>query len=332
MKIRGLKTVRYATRWLRSRIGRSALILGYHRVTETAIDPFGICVSPDHFAGQLDALCQMANVVDLDTVRRGLHSGNLPRRAVAVTFDDGYQDNLTTALPLLAARNIPATVFVVSGALGQEFWWDRLARLIFETAVLPHTLNLQIGSEYLNWSVMDDQYITWRQQNLSPRRHLFQQLYELLMHWWEERPLILAQLQTWAENTGTISDVTSRALTPDELRILANHHQIAIGAHTVTHPPLTKLSLTTQQEEIRSCKTSLEVLLEQPVSFFSYPHGDSLPATQHLVQKAGYNLACTSTNNVARPHSDLFNLPRFWPPDLDSDNFARWLRLWLERP
>jgi peptidoglycan/xylan/chitin deacetylase (PgdA/CDA1 family) len=332
MRIRGLKTARRAARWLRSRAGRSALILGYHRVATTTIDPFGICVSPDHFDGQLDALRQMADVIDLNTLRQGLQSGNLPKRAVAVTFDDGYQDNLTTALPLLAAQNIPATVFVVSGVLGQEFWWDRLARLIFETAVLPDTLTLQIGGEILNWSVMDDRYITWRKRNLSPRRRLFQRLYELLGQWEEQRPFILAQLQTWVESTGTVSDVTNRALTPDELTTLANHHHITIGAHTVTHPTLSKLPLTAQQEEIQSSKTSLEALLEQPVSFFSYPHGDSPPATQHLVQKAGYNLACTSMNNVARPHGDLFALPRFWPPDIDGDNFTRWLRLWLERP
>ena len=52
--------------------------------------------------------------------------------AAAVTFDDGYQDNLDNAAPALAAAGVPATLFVATGhvAEGQGFWWDEVERLL----------------------------------------------------------------------------------------------------------------------------------------------------------------------------------------------------------
>ncbi|MFO7679733.1 MAG: polysaccharide deacetylase family protein [Chloroflexota bacterium] len=331
MKVRGLKTIRRGTTWLRGRFGRSALILGYHRVAETAVDPFNIAIHPDHFAQQLDALRQMADVVDLETLRCGLQSGNLPRRTVAVTFDDGYQDNLTAALPLLAARNLPATLFAISGAPGQVLWWEELGRLILETAVLPDSLSLQIGGQPFTWEVTDSRYATARKPAILPRRHLFQQLYGLLGRWREERPLLLTQLQTWAFSAGSTPPTAARALTHDELKSMAAHPLITIGAHTVSHPQLSTLPPAAQREEIEGSKTSLEAVLNQPVSFFSFPHGDCPPVARVLVQEAGYTLACTSVPDVVRPHSDLYSVPRFWPTDTDGATFARWLRRWLER-
>jgi peptidoglycan/xylan/chitin deacetylase (PgdA/CDA1 family) len=332
MRVPGVKTVRRAATWLRGRFGRSALILGYHRVAETAVDPFNLCVSPAHFAEQLDALRRKANVVTLETVRLGLQTGDLPRRGVAITFDDGYQDNLTMALPLLAARELPATLFIVSGVLGQPFWWDELGRLVFGTAVLPEKLNLQVGNNSLTWSSLDERYITRRKQGPSPRHDLFQQLYELLGRCAVDRPSLLSQLQTWAESgAGPAAPPAIPNLTPEELREMATHPLITIGAHTVSHPHLSALPATALREEIMASKSGLEALLNRPVSFFSYPHGDSPPAARQLVQKAGYHLACTSKLNVVRPGSDPFALPRLWPTDMDGERFERWLELWLER-
>jgi peptidoglycan/xylan/chitin deacetylase (PgdA/CDA1 family) len=332
MRVPGVKTARHAATWLRGRFGRSALILGYHRVAETAVDPFNLCVSPAHFAEHLDILRQITNVVDLEALQLGLQTGDLPRRAVAITFDDGYQDNLTTALPLLAAHELPATLFVIAGALGRPFWWDELSRLVFGTAVLPEALTLQIGNRSLTWSSVGERYITWRKQSLSPRQDLFQQLYGQLRQDVEDRTSLVSQLQTWAASSGgPPAPPAPPTLTPDELKSLAAHPLITIGAHTITHPQLSKLLPATQSEEIQGSKTSLETLLNQPVTYFSYPHGDNPPATRRIVQNVGYHLACTSEYNVVRPSSNLFALPRLWPANVDGDRFGRWLSWWLER-
>lgn len=152
MRVPGLKSLRRTASWLYSRVADFVLILGYHRVAQTTCDPLELCVSPDNFAEQLDVLRRRTDVIDLNSLERGFRSGKLPRRTVAITFDDGYQDILQTARPLLAKRDMPCTVFAVTGALGQEFWWDSLSRIIYTPATLPEKLTIKIGTDTLAWT------------------------------------------------------------------------------------------------------------------------------------------------------------------------------------
>ncbi len=84
----------------------------YHRVNRLQPDPWTLCVSPEHFAEQLQVVRSLS-----------------PRPCL--TFDDGYADNLHNALPLLEKYDVPACFFITSGAIGlrTEMWWDALDRL-----------------------------------------------------------------------------------------------------------------------------------------------------------------------------------------------------------
>lgn len=124
MKIPGVKTLRLAVSWLASRYKGGALILGYHRVATAERDPYRLCVRPQYFEEQLAVLQRVAQPLSLAELYCALGDNRLPRRAVALTFDDGYADFLHEALPLLNSYQIPATVFVVSGCLGGSFWWE----------------------------------------------------------------------------------------------------------------------------------------------------------------------------------------------------------------
>jgi peptidoglycan/xylan/chitin deacetylase (PgdA/CDA1 family) len=125
MRIPGWKTVRQSGRWLRSRLMPGALILGYHRVADLQSDPHGLAVSVHHFAEQVEVLSRLAHPMSLAQLVAHVKAGTVPPQAVALTFDDGYADVLYQALPLLERYQIPATVFVVSGCLGEPFWWER---------------------------------------------------------------------------------------------------------------------------------------------------------------------------------------------------------------
>jgi peptidoglycan/xylan/chitin deacetylase (PgdA/CDA1 family) len=329
MRLPGWKMARGAAQWLHSRMTNFVLILGYHRVAETAVDPYDLCVRPDHFAEQMDVLRRQATVVNLDAITDGLKSGRFPRRAVAITFDDGYLDNLQMAKPLLAANSIPATVFVVSGSLGQEFWWDRLARLVFGPAILPDSLSIDMDGAPFAWSITDAEHMTLQKTAPSPRHRLLHQLYRRLNGLPAERPFILTHLEQWAATTGPLPAATARAMTAAELQKLSNCGLIAIGSHTVTHPVLTDLSEAQQCPELTQSRQTLEEILAQPVTAFSYPHGANDATTRRLVQKTGFQLACSSQNGIVHAGQNPFTLPRFWVPDWDGEQFGRWLAKWI---
>src|SRR5215470_1304023 len=107
------------------------LILLYHRVAVVPVDPWGLAVSPQHFAEHLDVLRRTRHPMPLATFVSRFVAGTLPRNAIAVTFDDGYADNLLAAKPCLDAADVSATVFLTTGLLGRAAcWWDELATLL----------------------------------------------------------------------------------------------------------------------------------------------------------------------------------------------------------
>ena len=120
MRIRGLCRLKRATRRVRNQFAPGGLVLLYHRVAEVPSDPFNLCVTPRHFAEHLEVLKKYTQPVPLQQLVKTSQEGNSPNWSVAITFDDGYADNLYNAKPLLEKYEIPATVFVATGNLEQE--------------------------------------------------------------------------------------------------------------------------------------------------------------------------------------------------------------------
>ena len=112
--------------------GRHALILLYHRVTHLPNDRWSIAVTPEHFDEHMALVRRRSNVVPLSGLDAALAAPNARTMTIAVTFDDGYADNLYEALPILQRHDVPATVFVASDPIvrAREFWWDDLERLV----------------------------------------------------------------------------------------------------------------------------------------------------------------------------------------------------------
>jgi len=255
----------------------------------------------------------------------------LRRPAVAVTFDDGYADNLREARPLLERYDVPATVFVTSGQLGgdREFWWDELERLVVHDAPLPARLPETLtGVEIL--------------PGPSPataagereRTALFWEIHRRLMPLADDaRRSALDALADWA---GAAAGAPPRhpTLSEDELVRLADGRLIEIGAHSVTHPVLASLPQERQRAEIVGSKQQLEAILGRAVDRFAYPHGAPEHFTREtavLVREAGFRSACANWRGAVDANSDRFALPRCAVRGWDGDKLARRLWRWSRR-
>ncbi len=321
MRVPGRRAVTRRIRWLRSRFGRRAVILGYHRIAEDAWDPYSLCVSPSHFAEHLEVIRERANPIRLSELVRGLEQDRIPPRAVVVTFDDGYADNLYCAKPLLERKAVPATVFVITGSIGGELWWDELARIITPAAAAPD-LSLELPGTGFRWH-------PGASGAADPRTELLQALQRVLQSLGDgAREDAMARIRDGLAN-GTPGPVTHRCLDADELKALVENELIEVGAHSHTHSELTSLTQEEQRREVGKSKAVLEEVVGQPVLGFSYPHGSFNEETRGIVRECGFASACGSVPDVSRARSDRFSLPRLFVSDTDGSTFGKWLSWWL---
>ena len=118
---------RRVARWVGYRRGRGVILL-YHRVGDANTDAWNLTVTPRRFEEHLQLLSSEFRPLPLTELAQGARRGSLPARAVGVSFDDGYADNLNVAVPLLMNWHVPATVFVATGFVmkGHPFWWEEL--------------------------------------------------------------------------------------------------------------------------------------------------------------------------------------------------------------
>lgn len=105
---------------------RRSMILGGHGVAAVApeLDPENLCVAPDRFRAQLELLLHAGwSFVSVGELSRRAAGGRPPPGLVALTFDDGMENNLSVLAPILREYGLPATVYVVAGLLGRPNPW-----------------------------------------------------------------------------------------------------------------------------------------------------------------------------------------------------------------
>jgi peptidoglycan/xylan/chitin deacetylase (PgdA/CDA1 family) len=312
--------------------GPRPLILMYHRVAHAAVDPWELAVAPDRFGQQLDVLQRTRTPLSLEEFIRRLDQGSLPANAVALTFDDGYVDNLMNAKPRLASAGIPATVYLATGSLGSpdEYWWDELARLILLESG-PRTITLAIGCNALSFelgpSEPPPQVESWRASQYPPnaRCAAYLAIWRTLRHLPDpERASAMASLRS--EFSCTRKDSLNRPMTNSEVRQLIDGGLVTIGAHTVTHPSLPGLDRGARERELLESKKACEILAGEETSGFAYPFGDTDSDVQRQVQATGFAHAVAVIPTHVTPSSDRFALPRIPVLDWDGGSFDAALR------
>jgi peptidoglycan/xylan/chitin deacetylase (PgdA/CDA1 family) len=241
-------------------------------------------VSPANFAEHLEVLRDTGRVAPFEHAGPG---------EIAVTFDDGYADNL-----VLREAGLPVTVFVTTRYVDERraFWWDAVDR-----ANVPEIVRLDdrafLGS---------DRYPIKRY--LQPMR-----LEDIDAH-----------LRTLGDDGSVPPD--DRPMTPEELRELAAADHVTIGAHTRTHRSLRHAPVEDQHDEIAGSRDDVERLIGVRPTTFAYPYGvpggDFDEVAVAAVRAAGFTAAAA---NAPMPSADRLTIPRHAVADVGGEEFARWL-------
>ncbi len=308
-----LKTLLSASSGAGARARLSVLI--FHRVLPEP-DPL--------FPGEIDAaafraicgwLAEWCQVLPLPQAMRRLADGALPPRACAITFDDGYADNRTVALPILQAHGLTATFFVATGFLnGGRMWNDTVIEALRRTEQSALDLRELPGDDVGRASIAT---IT-----LAERRSAIDQLLQRLKY----LPIDarVAATERLAE-LARVQPPTDLMMTTRQLREL-HAAGMTIGAHTVSHPILARLGRAAAQDEITTSKTALEAMIDAPVTLFAYPNGrpgtDYSAETIGLAKQAGFDAAFSTAWGAAQRSGDRFQVPRFTPWDRTRTRFG----------
>ncbi len=292
------------------------VILMYHSIQEHSPkhDVFGLRVSLRNFSNQIEFISHERTPLPLDEFVNLMESGTLPFDAAAVTFDDGYADNLLIAKPVLDRYSVPATLFLATGLIGEsEFWWDRLERMILESATPIHEIGILLDNS--GFALDSD-------AGLLHRGAFFTILHKKLLNApTQVREGVIDHLANKIQPRA--SDDIRRPLTEAEVRSLANDGLTSIGAHTVTHPWLPNLNPSELMSELSESKRVCEDLFGRPSCSFAYPFGAYDDDTREAVKAAGFTLACATIASPMLESSNRFALPRIQVKDWTADQLAQ---------
>ena len=288
----------------------------YHRIATPDVDPWGLSVSPERFAEQVRVLRARRTMLSVDAFVARLQCGDLPHDAVALTFDDGYLDNLYQAKPILEAADVPGTVFLTTGRIrtGEEFWWDELARMVLSRAEpLSASVTVEPDGLQIELPPIDPEIeprVAWRawDRPVTAREATYQTLWQALRDCApDSRERAMAQLRrVFGATQPNPEDLPMRAAD------FADSSRIAFRRSARVHPPgAHHLQAAARVEEIQRSRVEAEELSALPVTGFAYPHGDRDAETIDMVRRAGYRWACSTREATIDPlRADLHDLSR----------------------
>jgi peptidoglycan/xylan/chitin deacetylase (PgdA/CDA1 family) len=259
-------------------------------------------------------LADSFRVCTLDELIERIKSDDLPENAVAVTFDDGYRDNYTNAFPILRGYSIPATIFLATDAIGtgRQLWHDEVFSAFRETrapelaAFGPVNTALPLSSLAMKLEAQSTTLKYLWSLDSTARQIAIRQIRKTLAVE-EAEPKVARLMLSWEE-------------------ICEMHHLgIQFGAHTRSHPALSRLQAEDAREEICRSKSIIESVLNARVNTFAYPSGrpgDFTATTKALVEEAGFRCAVTTIFGNNEAETDLYEMRRIAPWNEGAETFG----------
>ena len=309
----------YDRRLRRSLPASSWTIVMYHRVIERREDdPFalGMCVTRKHFDDQLRYFKRSFSPIGMsEAVRRLARGEPLPDRALSITFDDGYLDNLTVALPVLQAHQLNAALFVPTGGLDQDepLWWDRVIHALDATDrhdILPTDFGIPLPPRRLSLK-------GWGRKETVTR--MLDALWTLPI---SQALVAVTRLERHLPPRRNVAPVARRMAARQVLEM--HRAGMEIGAHSVRHPNLTLESPLIVREEMKTSRAALEALCDAPINGFAYPAGWKNADAEAAAREVGFDYAVGTTRGVNdRSRLDPFTLARVGMPDTGVSDLKR---------
>lgn len=293
--------------------GARLSVLIFHRVTPEPSAVFPLDVDARRF----DALCSWVrrwfSVLPLDVALTQMKAGCLPSRAMAITFDDGYEDNHSVALPILQRHGLAATFFIATSFLdGGRMWNDTIIESVIRTRKQSLALPAPLGDGRESCDV----------STTTAKRLTIEHILPLAKY------LPAEERQHWCERFAALAEVDpprDLMLRSEQVRDLSRRG-MQIGAHTVSHPILAKLDDAASFSEMTNSKRHLEGILGARVSLFAYPNGkpgeDYDERHVRMARDCGFSAAMSTAHGVASVRTDPFQVPRFTPWDRSRVRFA----------
>lgn len=299
------------------RYGSCAVLL-YHRVVDLATDPQLLAVSPKNFDKQLNILKSKYNLLTISEFENLITTNKkIPNKSVVITFDDGYADNFTEALPILEKHKAQAIFYISTGNIetNKEFWWDELERLLL------------LSSNILNSFIVTTKHNTFNLVNndLNNNLNIYDQLLPILRSVTvPERNNVFLELRSLMNNKEP--RISHRSMNEFELEKFSQSSNVTIGAHTQNHPSLAALSENEQLYEIESSKSYLENLTGKKIEHFSYPFGtikDYNNITESICKKLEFKYVAANYPALVNGKTSNYNFPRFLVRNWDENEFEK---------
>jgi peptidoglycan/xylan/chitin deacetylase (PgdA/CDA1 family) len=296
---------------------RRLSVLAYHRVLPERDPLLPDEPSADEFEHRMRWVKANFEVLRLGEAVCALRADRLPRRALCLTFDDGYADNYGIALPILRRLGLPATFFVATGFLDGGCMFNDV---VIEAVRRARSGELGLADLGLGRHPLgsDEQRVRTIARILARLRYFEP----------ERRRRVMLGI---ADRAGSRVP-TGLMMTCAQVKLL-HAAGMEVGAHTVNHPILAEIPLSRARYEMEASRTHLEHVTGAPVRFFAYPNGsprrDYNGEHAALARELGFEAAVSTAWGAARPGDDLFQLPRFTP--WDRGNFRFGLRLAANR-
>lgn len=299
------------------RPGYHLTILCYHRVSQC---PQGRSfhasgVGAELFREQMTYLRNCCAVLPLEEALEGIEFRTLPKRAVAITFDDGYAELAENAFPILRELAVPAKVFLIASYAGTDrpFWWEEVAARV--VMVSNHALAEILRAYDLHLFRRHD---GWIAELISALKYAPS----------ETRETFMDDLQ---QATRYMS-FPRMSLNWEEVRA-AKSWGITFGSHSLTHPNLTLLSQEDLLRELQLSKEIIESMTGSSCRVLAYPNGDYNERVLNAVEEAGYRWAVTMERG-ANGHCDNHLTLRRYPvyPYHGKRLFHAMLQGWLDHP